>query len=206
MNENCLLMVTMEPPASHEDEFNDWYDNEHFPQRRGLPGFTSGSRWVCLDGWPRWLALYDLESIEAMRSEAYKAVSGPNSTPWSQRLLPRTIGRSRIVARASSGNSGRPIAPCGVARLLVMRYSLEAPGAAMEPAYALRDALHDSLRGQPHLLETRVFFEQRDARIHVWGIASFGAPVFTQELAKVAAKVGGVGATVFNLYGPYQRG
>ena len=54
-----LLLVTMEPPASLEDEFNDWYDTEHFPQRRGLPGFESASRWVCIEGWPRWAALYD---------------------------------------------------------------------------------------------------------------------------------------------------
>ncbi len=43
-----LLLVTMEPPASLEDEFNDWYDTEHAPQRRALPGFESASRWACL--------------------------------------------------------------------------------------------------------------------------------------------------------------
>ena len=75
-----LLLVTMEPPASLEDEFNDWYDTEHFPQRRGLPGFESASRWVCIEGWPRWAALYDLESVGVLDSPAYHAVSGPNST------------------------------------------------------------------------------------------------------------------------------
>eukprot|EP01034_Spumella_vulgaris_P005546 gene5546-7080_t len=93
-----LLLVTMEPPAGLEEEFNDWYDTEHFPQRRALPGFESASRWVCLQGWPRWLAVYDLASPAALATPAYAAVSAGNSTPWSKRILPRTIGRQRIVA------------------------------------------------------------------------------------------------------------
>ena len=62
-----LLLVTMEPPAGLEEEFNDWYDHEHLPQRMRMPGFETGARFVCLEGWPRWLALYDLASLAALR-------------------------------------------------------------------------------------------------------------------------------------------
>jgi hypothetical protein len=34
-----LLLVMMEPPACLEEEFNDWYDTEHLPQRRSLTWF-----------------------------------------------------------------------------------------------------------------------------------------------------------------------
>lgn len=196
-----VLMVTMEPPASHEEEFNDWYDTEHFPQRCGLPGFSSGSRWVCLDGWPRWLAYYDLESADAMTSEAYRAVSGANSTPWSRRLLPRTVGRARIVARAAAGTSARPLDKAPVVRLLLAAH----PAATPEQATGLGQAVVDSLRGHPHLIETRVYLEQAGANVTVWTVSLFNAPVYAPDLARSAAYVAGVGATVFNLYGPYRR-
>ena len=73
-------------------------DTEHFPQRAGLPGFQSASRWVCIEGWPRYVAIYDLEGTAALDTDAYRAVWGPNSTSWSKRVLPRTIGRKRVVA------------------------------------------------------------------------------------------------------------
>jgi len=53
---NGLLLVTMEPTAAMQEEFNDWYDQEHIPERIALPGFLSATRWVCLQGWPRYLA------------------------------------------------------------------------------------------------------------------------------------------------------
>jgi hypothetical protein len=49
-----LLLVTMEPPACLEEEFNDWYDTEHLPQRRTAPYLVSKApRGVCLSGWPK---------------------------------------------------------------------------------------------------------------------------------------------------------
>ena len=84
-----LLLATMEPPAGLEEEFQQWYDSEHFPERRDTIGFLTAIRLICLEGWPRWLALYDLSSIEALDTEAYRAVSGANSTPWSRRILSR---------------------------------------------------------------------------------------------------------------------
>jgi hypothetical protein len=203
--EQCVLIVTMEAPASHEDEFNDWYDTEHFPQRCGLPGFTSGSRWVCLDGWPRWMALYDLDSIAALDTDAYHAVSGPNATPWSRRLLPRTLGRERVVAQAADSTSALPLEQTGVARLLLACYTLDGQDGSLELAGGVRDALLASLSGQPHLRETRVYFEQRNGRINVWAVSLFSAPVLAADLARTSASAAGVGASVFNLYSPYYR-
>jgi hypothetical protein len=96
MESDAILLVIMEPPAGLEEEFNDWYDTEHFPQRCALPGFQSGARWVCVEGWPKWAALYDLATPEALTTPEYKAVSVENSTPWSRRILPRTNGRERF--------------------------------------------------------------------------------------------------------------
>lgn len=41
-----FLLVTMEPPPAIEEEFNDWYDTEHVPERAFIRGFESAHRYV----------------------------------------------------------------------------------------------------------------------------------------------------------------
>jgi len=94
----ALMLVTMEPLGLSEDEFNDWYDTEHLPERAVLPGFETALRYVCLSGFPRYLAVYDLTDLSALYSEAYGAVSGAHFSPWSRRVSPRVQGRSRHEA------------------------------------------------------------------------------------------------------------
>lgn len=189
-----LLLVVMEPPAALEDEFNDWYDTEHFPQRRALPGFETASRWACLSGWPRWLAIYDLASTGALRTPEYAAVSGSNSTPWSLRVLPRTIGRLRVVAeQVDPGDApARPVAE--VARLCLAHY----PAAGDEDAGDLARQCGD-LDG---LLQLRLFREMAG----LWALAEFDRPVAMERIAPAFEAAAGVGAKLLNLYAPYRRG
>jgi hypothetical protein len=186
-----LLLVTMEPPAGLEEEFNDWYDTEHFPQRRGLPGVESASRWVCLQGWPRWVALYDLTSVAALETPEYRAVSGPNSTPWSRRLLPRTVGRARVVAEqiAPGDALGRP--PGDVAQLVLARYGrvVERPAAGALPG----------------LLQLRLF-RTTDPAAQSWVAAEFDRPQAPDAIRDAFGAVDGAGALQLNLYAPYHRG
>lgn len=201
----ALLMVAMEPPASLEEEFNDWYDTEHLPQRRALPGFVSASRWVCFDGWPRWMALYDLTSTDALESDAYRAVSGANSTPWSRRILPRTVGRSRIVA------VGLPVAVKAripndaqfdgrhTTRLLALSIPLNSAGPSAD---ALVEALSVALGAREDLLQLRAFVEADAA---LWLFAAFDAPVTAAGLSAQIGRPCGASVTTFNLYVPYQR-
>jgi hypothetical protein len=154
-------MVSMEPPAALEEEFNDWYDTEHFPQRRAMPGFLSATRWVCLDGWPRWMALYDLQDRDALESAAYRANAGPHSTPWSRRLLPRTIGRQRVVADVIDG-AATPIAlqypERKTSRLVLVGFPVATSQEAARVTAAAADALATA-PAQHHLLQLRSFFE-----------------------------------------------
>ena len=92
-----LLMVMMEPPPPLEEEFNAWYDTEHLPERIALPGFRSGARFVALTGYPRYMALYDLDGEDVLDSAHYQAISGPNFSPWTKRVTSRMHVR-RIAA------------------------------------------------------------------------------------------------------------
>ena len=40
-----LLIVTTNPPADMEEEFNVWYDREHVPERLAVPGFERAQRY-----------------------------------------------------------------------------------------------------------------------------------------------------------------
>jgi hypothetical protein len=83
-----LLAVWMQIPANLENELNDWYKQEHLPERIQIPGFLTALRYVSLQGEPRFMALYDLTTPEVLYSEAYKELRR-NSTAWTRR-----IGRS----------------------------------------------------------------------------------------------------------------
>jgi hypothetical protein len=84
-----LLVVRMGPTTQDEEEFNAWYDFEHIPQRMALPGFLSGERYVCLQGAPKYVAIYDLRDTGVITGREYLAEAGEHFTPWSKRMLAR---------------------------------------------------------------------------------------------------------------------
>lgn len=190
----ALLLVTMEPPATLEEEFNDWYDSEHFPQRCALPGFIGGQRWVAVHGFPRYLALYDLAARSALESAEYRAVSGERATPWSRRLLPHTIGMMRIVADQIDPGDAVAVNAAEVARLVVARYR----GGSGEQAATLSL----SAARLPGLRQVRVFAEAA-ADSASWLIAAFDRPHTIDTLS--GALGAATGATLFNVYVPYWR-
>jgi hypothetical protein len=188
MTTPALLIVTMQAPAGMEDEFNDWYDTEHFPQRRGLPGFGECTRWVCIEGWPRYLALYDMDSAATVETPEYRACSGPRSTPWSRRILPRTIGRLRVIATEILAD-GTP--PPRDRHLLAARYPMPSDAAARR---------HDQI-GLPGLTTVRWLRDGDD----LWLFARFDRPVSMGALIDTLGTAGDTGASFFNLCVPYFR-
>jgi hypothetical protein len=92
-----LLAAMMEPDASREEEFNDWYDLEHVPQLSGVEGILTATRWICVEGWPRYLATYDLQHVDVLASDAYRQATGGRFTPWSQRILGQVRGWRRMA-------------------------------------------------------------------------------------------------------------
>ena len=205
-----LLLVAMEPPASLEEEFNDWYDTEHFPQRSALPGFETASRWTCVSGWPRWLALYDLTSTAALESDAYRAVSELNSTPWSHRILPRTVGRMRIIAEQIAPGDANGLNPGQISRLLVARYPT-AIASGGEREQAMVEIASSTFRDLDGIIQSRVFKSQRASGVDLWAVTAFDHPVSPETLMSKAGRLAGsfgadtFGADIFNIYVPYYR-
>src|SRR5258706_884379 len=76
-----LLVAFMNPPADDEAGFNAWYDEEHVPNRLAVAGFLNGRRYAAAqDDGPRYLALYDLESLDVLQGQAYQRLNSERST------------------------------------------------------------------------------------------------------------------------------
>ncbi len=80
-----LLLVLMDVDPDHEAEFNEWYDKEHLAEKQGSPGFISARRFVAVDGSPKYLAIYDLESPDALQDPRYTSMP---KTAWTNKMRP----------------------------------------------------------------------------------------------------------------------
>jgi hypothetical protein len=81
-----LLLAAFDFSNAHEDEFHDWYDLEHVPERERISGFLACERWIDATNPKRAVATYDLESVTVMQSAAYRAIAYENLSPWSKRV------------------------------------------------------------------------------------------------------------------------
>src|SRR5262245_42911525 len=83
------LIAAMNIGNAAEDEFHDWYDTEHLPERQRVPGFLVCHRWLGAADPRVSVATYDLESVAVLRSPGYQAIGGANLPPWSKRVTAR---------------------------------------------------------------------------------------------------------------------
>jgi hypothetical protein len=92
-----LLLVMIDIDPQYEDEFNQWYTEEHFPERQQCPGFLSARRFVSVEGEPKYLAIYDLEDPAVLQTEAYRRIQPPSE--WTKKLSPHFSTMVRNVYR-----------------------------------------------------------------------------------------------------------
>lgn len=83
------LIAAMNMARAAEDEFNDWYDTEHLPERQRVPGFLVCQRWIGAQDRTVSVATYDLDTVSVLKSPAYLAIGGENLSPWSKRVTGR---------------------------------------------------------------------------------------------------------------------
>lgn len=103
-------IIAMDSSAVPLDEFDDWLDTEHIPERIALPGFVGARRWVPQDDPKTMITLYDLESLAVLETPAYKGIVGANLSPWSKRLIgrcPRQRWDGEVTLRLTKGGLER---------------------------------------------------------------------------------------------------
>lgn len=198
-NNAGILLVMTESPDSDEREFHDWYDLEHVPERAAIDGFVHLDRYVCLEGWPRYMALYDLKHLGVLTEPAYSAISGSNFSPWSKRVIAGVRGWLRIEAAqvtpgsAVTGEKGRPL------RLAVLRL------AGVHDADELAAALGAFLSSQKGVLQWRLFRATTEFGGDHYAIIEFSIPVQLTNLDWSALALPSGEILVANLYTRYWR-
>jgi hypothetical protein len=78
-----LCISSMEVDPAIEDEFNEWYNEEHMPLMAAVPGMLLARRFRATGGLPRYVAVYHLESPEVYQQRSWYEA---NQTPWIRRI------------------------------------------------------------------------------------------------------------------------
>lgn len=71
-----ILVTTVDIVPGSEGAFQRWYNETHLPEIMACPGFVSAARYECVQGEPRFMAVYQLESPAALATPEMQAVRG----------------------------------------------------------------------------------------------------------------------------------
>ena len=77
-----VYIVTAEVEPEWETDFNRWYDEEHVPNLLAVPGYRSGTRYVAVEGEPKYMAFWEIDSMEAYLGKEHDVAV---NTPWTER-------------------------------------------------------------------------------------------------------------------------
>jgi hypothetical protein len=111
-----LLGGSVDYSKAAADEFHDWLDTEHIPERLRIAGVLNAVRWLGVENPRISLVIYDLENLEVLNKPEYLAVSFENFSPWSRRMLG---SKTRRVTRFACEQivPGNQIAPANAGGL-----------------------------------------------------------------------------------------
>jgi hypothetical protein len=112
-----LLLASFNFKQANADEFNAWYDTEHLPERRAVPGFLTWQRWIGAEDSNIAVATYDLDTVAVLQSPAYQAIGGANLSPWSKRLTAKCERILRFEGEQTL--PGDQVAPTNAGALLL---------------------------------------------------------------------------------------
>ena len=104
-----------------KDDFYEWHNREHMPERVGIPGFRRGRRYIAAKGVPEYFNLYEADSPEVLGGQDYlNRLNAP--TEWTKRVVTsfKNVARSicRVAFTSGVGSGGT---------ILTMRFDV--PGA-----------------------------------------------------------------------------
>lgn len=191
-----FLMVTMEPPPALEEEFNDWYDTEHVPERKAVAGFETATRFVCVAGWPRYVAYYDLRDVGVMDEPGYQAISGTRFSPWSKRILTRVRGLYR--AYGEQVYPGRALTG-PMAQLLLIRFR----SIASADETGLVERIRREFEARAGVRQVRVVRNLADAGGEYLGLIETALPLAAPAFDAKAWEAFAAHIDLVNTYVPY---
>ena len=102
-----IFAVGHDVPPDKEEEFNAWYNTEHIPAMKRVPGFVTARRLRAVQtqlpsragaklSGPKYSTIYDLEDNEVLQSETYLR---EKDSPWSSWVRSWYTKRFRLLGR-----------------------------------------------------------------------------------------------------------
>jgi hypothetical protein len=89
-----ILAVWNDCDPMRQAEYEDWYRNEHLPERVGVPGFRFGRRYEAIGGAsPRFFTYYELDAPSILVSAPYLERSN-SPTPLTRQMMSEQIFRN----------------------------------------------------------------------------------------------------------------
>jgi hypothetical protein len=83
-----------------KEEFYQWHNREHMPERVAIPGFRTGRRYIALAGTPEYFNLYEADSVDVLGGSDYlNRLNAP--TEWTRRVVPSFRNVSRSICRVA---------------------------------------------------------------------------------------------------------
>ncbi|HXP76994.1 MAG TPA: hypothetical protein VN823_22860 [Stellaceae bacterium] len=84
--------------------FYQWHDREHIPERVGIEGFLRGRRYIAVSGAPEFLTLYEVRDHAVLSGKSYLERLN-NPTEWTTRSVRhfRNVSRSLCAVEYSVG-------------------------------------------------------------------------------------------------------
>jgi hypothetical protein len=107
MSGSVLLVTSVDIVPEAEVEFNRWYNDVHLPEILVCPGFKSCSRYEAVQGEPRYLAIYELESEAALHTPEMRKVRGWGDMFPHVRNFHERVYRRIYQAESAVGEDGR---------------------------------------------------------------------------------------------------
>ena len=191
----------MEPPPEATEEFHAWYDTEHIPQREAVKGFITAIRFVCTEGWPKYVAVYDLDSASVLDGAEYRAIGGENLSPWSKRISKKVTGQWRFGGTQiypGDGITGQRAAP---ACLLLARWR----NARAEWKDLVVNGLRKNFEGRRGVLQVRAFEAGVEGGRDLLGLVEATLPLNRADVDLEAFGDCATGIDCINAYAPYWR-
>jgi hypothetical protein len=145
---NAILAVWNDVDPDIEDDYNDWYLNEHIPERLAVPGLNRGRRYRADAGSPRYMAFYEASSMDVLTTGVYREQLA-NPTAWTQRLMPRFRFMQRGLCDVAVSLGTGPANAAAVMHLTP----------ADEPVLRawITETLLPELRALPHVVATHLW-------------------------------------------------
>ncbi len=90
----AILVIRLDIAPEHDEEFEEWYSQEHLPALCGVSGVIGGRIFKAIAGGPKHMTIFHLAVPEGQAFDEWRRAA---STPWTMRMRRLVPERWRVV-------------------------------------------------------------------------------------------------------------